>query len=222
MNNLLQLTTSLFDGIGKQGVSSQLGDELIAGLHGLNPDVRVNTRDFSASPVPYFDHGWLQALSTPATDRTDEQNAKVAYSDSLIAELQFADTIVIGVPMYNFAIPAMLKSWTDHIARAGVTFSYSDKGPVGLVTGKKVYVVLAMGGKHEEGVTDHIRPFLRTFLGFVGMTDIEFIVADGLNMGEVARMQGLQQARKQIEELLAVYSTRVHENDSDLAQEQAA
>jgi FMN-dependent NADH-azoreductase len=222
MNKVLQLTTSLFDGVGKQGVSSQLSDELIAGLQGLNPDVRVNTRDFSATPVPYFDHAWLQALSTPATDRTDEQNAKVAYSDKLIAELQLADTIVIGVPMYNFAIPAMLKSWTDHIARAGVTFSYSDKGPVGLVTGKKVYVVLAMGGKHEEGVTDHIRPFLRTFLGFVGMTDIEFIVADGLNMGEVARTQGLQHARRQIEELLADYSARDAEHDSDIAQEQAA
>src|SRR5688572_23429576 len=107
MNNVLQLTTSLFDGIGKQGVSSQLGDELVAGLRGLNPDLQVTTRDFFASPVPYFDHDWLQALSTPATDRTAEQSARVAYSDSLIAELQAADTVVIGVPMYNFAIPAM-------------------------------------------------------------------------------------------------------------------
>jgi FMN-dependent NADH-azoreductase len=222
MHNLLQLTTSLFDGPDKQGVSSQLSDELIAGLQGHSADLHVNTRNFSASPIPYFDHGWLQALSTPATDRSDGQNAKVAYSDSLIAELQAADTVVIGVPMYNFAIPAMLKSWTDHIARAGVTFSYGDKGPVGLVTGKKVYVVLATGGKHEEGVTDHLRPFLRTFLGFVGMTDIEFIVADGLNLGEAARQEGLQQARSRIEQLLADYAAHIHEPDIDLVQEQAA
>ena len=206
MNNLLQLTTSLFDGAGKQGVSSQLGAQLVARLKALNPGLQVNTRDFAASPIPYFDHDWLQALSTPATDRTAGQSAMVAYSDSLIVELQATDTVVIGVPMYNFAIPAMLKSWIDHIARAGVTFSYTDKGPVGLVTGKKVYVVLAMGGRHEEGVTDHIRPFLRTFLGFVGMTDIEFIVADGLNMGEEARAQGLRHAHEKMDALLAAHA----------------
>ena len=219
MKTLLQLTTSLFDGPAGQGVSSQLSAELIAGLHRSNADLQVNTRDFAASPVPYFDNTWLQALSTPATDRTAEQSVKVAYSDQLIAELQAADTVVIGVPMYNFAIPAMLKSWSDHIARAGVTFSYTENGPVGHMTGKKVYLVLAMGGQHEEGVTDHIRPYLRTLLGFLGMTDVEIIVADGLNMGEVARPQGLQQAREQIAALL---TRPTQSDDRVLNQEQAA
>jgi len=125
--------------------------------------------------------------------------------------------------MYNFAIPAMLKSWTDHVARAGVTFTYSDKGPLGLVTGKKVYLVLAMGGRHEEGVTDHVRPHLRTILGFLGLTDMEIVVADGLNMGEVARGQGLQQARQQIEALLAQgRATHAEIGEVALPQEQAA
>ncbi len=197
---VLQLKSSIFDSATAQGVSSQLSGELIEGLRAVHADVHVTTRDFSTAPVPYLDAAWLQALFTPAADRTQEQSEKVAYSDSLIAELQAADVVVIGVPMYNFAIPAMLKSWTDHVARAGVTFKYTDKGAVGLLGGKKVYLVVSTGGRHAEGVTDFIRPYLRTFLGFIGLTDIDIIVADGLNMGEVARAEGLQQARAQISE----------------------
>jgi FMN-dependent NADH-azoreductase len=223
MKNVLQLTTSLFDGAGKQGVSSQLSNELITGLRNINAGLQMKVRDFATNPAPYFDHAWLQALSTPATDRSDEQSAKVAYSDSLITELQAADTIVIGVPMYNFSIPAMLKSWIDHIARAGVTFTYTDKGPVGLVTGKKVYLVIAMGGVHEAGVTDHVRPYLRTLLGFLGMTDITMIVADGLAMGEESRTQGLQNARKQIETVLAeAHALQNQANVIEAVQERAA
>ncbi len=210
MNNLLQLTTSLFDSNGKQGVSSQLSAELISGLRDRNAGLNIDTRDFATQPVPYFDHAWLGALMTPATDRNDGQSAKINYSDNLIAELQAADTLVIGVPMYNFSIPAMLKSWIDHVTRAGVTFSYTEKGPVGLVTGKKVYLVLAMGGRHEEGVSDHVRPYLRTALGFIGITDIEIILADGLAMGDEARTHGLQQARKQIAAVIAA----VHSADA--------
>src|SRR5690606_23663506 len=108
----------------------QLSTELIAGLRMADSALQVHTRDFSAQPVPYFDGGHLQALITAADDRNPEQQRQVAYSDSLIAELQAADQLVIGVPMYNFAIPAMLKSWTDHVARAGVTFKYTETGPV--------------------------------------------------------------------------------------------
>ncbi|MDP1930064.1 MAG: NAD(P)H-dependent oxidoreductase [Gammaproteobacteria bacterium] len=200
---VLQLKTSLFDGAGNEGVSTQLSGELLSSLHKAHGNLHVTTRDFSTEPVPYLDGAWLKALSTPAVDRTQEQQDKVAYSDALIAELQAADVVIIGVPMYNFAVPGMLKSWTDHVARAGVTFKYTDKGAVGLVTGKKVYLVLAMGGRHDEGITDHMRPYLRTILGFLGLTEIEIVVADGLNMGETYRAQGLQQAREQIQNLLA-------------------
>ena len=201
MSKVLQLKTSIFDTQESQGVSSQLGAALVSRLREDNPEIAVVTRDFASDPVPYFDNAWLQALSTPPGERSDEQSAKVAYSDALIAEVQAADTIVIGVPMYNFAIPAALKSWTDHIARAGVTFRYTDTGAIGLLADKKVYVLLSTGGQHQEGVTDFLRPYLRTFLGFVGMKDVEFIVADGLNMGEAHRKEGLRKAHAQIQNL---------------------
>lgn len=201
MSKVLQLKTSIFDGPENQGVSSKLGDAVVARLREDEAQIALVTRDFSIDPVPYFDNAWLQALSTPPSERSAEQAEKVAYSDALIAEVQAADTLVIGVPMYNFTMPAALKSWTDHLARAGVTFRYTDSGPVGLLTGKKVYVVLSTGGQHREGVTDFLRPLLRTFLGLLGMQDVEFIVADGLNMGEVPRKEGLRKARAQIQNL---------------------
>jgi FMN-dependent NADH-azoreductase len=212
VTKILQLKSSIFDSPTAQGVSSQLSGELIEGLakdlRAVNASAQVTTRDFSTAPVPYLDAAWLQALFSPAADRTQEQSDKVAFSDGLIAELQAADVVVIGVPMYNFAIPAMLKSWTDHVARAGVTFRYTDKGAVGMLGSKKVYLVVSTGGQHVEGVTDFIRPYLRTFLGFIGLTDIDIMVADGLNMGEVPRAEGLQQAREQIRQVLASTAPR--------------
>lgn len=200
---ILQLKTSIFDGADNQGFSSQLSDELVAGLLKDDPEASVVIRDFSSDPVPYLDGAWLQALSTPAESRSDEQQQKVAWSDAAIAQLQQADTVVIGAPMYNFSVPAMLKSWTDHVARAGVTFKYTDQGAVGLLQNKKVYVVVSTGGLHEEGVTDFMRPYLRTILGFLGLSDISVIVADGLNMGEEHREKGLNQARQTIAGILA-------------------
>jgi len=200
---ILRLKTSIFDGTDNQGVSSQLSDELVAALLKDDPEASVVVRDFSSDPVPYLDGAWLQALSTPAESRTEEQQRKVAWSDAAIAELQQADTLVIGAPMYNFSVPAMLKSWTDHVARAGVTFKYTDQGSVGLLQNKKVYVVVSTGGLHAEGVTDFMRPYLRTILGFLGLSDITVIVADGLNMGEEPRDKGLSQARQTIAGILA-------------------
>ena len=202
---ILQLKTSIFDAVNNQGVSSQLSDELVAGLveNDTGESVNVRVRDFSQNPVPYFDGAWLQALSTPAEQRTPEQQRQAAWSDAAIAELQEADTVVIGAPMYNFAVPAMLKSWTDHVARAGVTFKYTEQGAVGLLQNKKVYVVVSTGGLHTEGVTDFMRPYLRTILGFLGLTDISIIVADGLNMGDELRSKGLAKARATIDALLA-------------------
>ncbi|MFM1895318.1 MAG: hypothetical protein RLZZ385_392 [Pseudomonadota bacterium] len=198
MTKLLQLKSSLFDA---NSVSNQLSDELLSllparGLH-------ITTRDFSSDPVPHLDGAWQQALSTPAADRSDEQQAKVAYSDSLIAQVQETDLLVMGAPMYNFTLPSMLKAWLDHLARAGVTFKYSEQGPVGLLTGKKVVVVATMGGHHEVGHTDHLRPYLKTMLGFVGLRDVEFAVAAGLNMGPEHRTNGLADARRQIRDIAA-------------------
>jgi FMN-dependent NADH-azoreductase len=203
MRTLLHITSSLFDAHDKQGVSTQLSHELIAGLTAADASLQVQARDFAQTPIPYLDNAWLGALFTPAEERSAEQAQKVAFSDALIAELKAADVLVLGVPTYNFSVPAMLRSWADHVARAGVTFKYTDKGAVGLAGQKKVYVVIASGGIHEEGGTDHVRPWLRTFLGFLGLSDVEFVVAGGLNMGESARAEGLQKARNQIAALLA-------------------
>lgn len=200
MTQVLQIKSSIFDDREHQGISSQLGDEVLARLS-RDAEIVVTVRDFSTDPVPYFDHDWLQALSTPADQRSEEQVSKVAYSDRLIAEVQQADVLVIGVPMYNFTVPAMLKSWTDHVARAGVTFRYTESGPVGLLDNKRVVLVLSTGGRHDEGVSDFMRPYLRTILGFLGLKDIEIVVADGLNMGEEPRREGLLRARQQIENL---------------------
>ncbi len=201
MLNVLQLKTSIFDDKNQQGVSSQLSDELLVQLRAQYPRLRLTQRNFSHSAIPYFDSSFLQALSTAKEQRSAAQAEKVAYSDSLIKEVEQADIIIIGAPMYNFAIPAMLKSWTDHIARAGVTFKYTEQGAVGLLKNKKAYVVLSTGGLHEEGVSDFIRPFLRTFLGFLGINDVEFIVANGLNMGEKPRAAGFALARQKIAQL---------------------
>ena len=200
MKTLLHLKTSLF---ADQGVSSQLADDL---LSRINPQGRywsVTSRDFSRDPVPHLDAAKLQALSTSAEQRNPGQQAQVAYGDALIAELQNAELLVIAAPMYNFGIPSMLKAWLDHVARAGVTFRYTAQGPVGLLNGKKVIVIATSGGKHQPGQTDHVTPYLRTMLGFLGLTDVEWIVAQGLNMGEEHKTVGLQEARRQIDALVA-------------------
>jgi FMN-dependent NADH-azoreductase len=210
MSHLLQIKASLFDSEKGQGVSSQLSGELIAKLAQLGIGSQVTLADFSVQPVPHLDAQRLQALMTPADRRTAAQADMVEYADGLISQLQDADELVIGVPMYNFAIPSMLSSWIDHIARAGVTFKYTDQGAVGLLTNKKVYLVVAMGGKHNEGETDHMRPYLRTVMGFLGLSDIEVIVADGLNMGEEARNLALANARTQIDQVVSLRKMQLH------------
>jgi FMN-dependent NADH-azoreductase len=179
MRNVLRITTSLFE---ENSISSQLTDELLAGLRAQGEEFDVKERNFHQDPVPHLDAAWLKALMAPAADRSDEQQGKVDYSDTLIAEIMAADTIVIALPMYNFSVPSMLKAWIDHIARAGVTFKYTETGAVGLLQDKKVYLVAAMGGVHESGTTDFLRPYMKLIMSFIGLDDVEFISADGLNM----------------------------------------
>ena len=142
----------------------------------------------------------VRVRDDPCDQRTAEQAARVALDDALIAELQAADTVVIGVPMYNFNVTAQFKNWIDAVARAGVTFKYTEKGPVGLLQGKKVYVVTSRGGIHRDQPSDQMTPYLRTVLAFLGMTDVSFVYAEGMAF---AAEQGLSQARAQIDELLA-------------------
>jgi FMN-dependent NADH-azoreductase len=159
-------------------------------------------RDLARQPHPVLDESALSALFTPAEARTPAQAARVALDDALIAEIQAADVVVLGVPMYNFGVTAQLKNWIDAIARARVTFQYTEKGPVGLLTGKTVYAVLARGGVHRDTERDSQVPYLKSVLGFLGMTDVHFVYAEGLAMGPAAEAQALASARAEIDQLL--------------------
>ena len=163
--------------------STRLADSITTRLKAANPGAVVELRDLAAHPHPVLDEAALGALFTPAEQRSPEQAARVALDDALIAQLQSADAIVLGVPMYNFGVPVQLKTWIDAIARAGVTFRYTENGPEGLVKGKKVYVALARGGVYRDTPADSQVPYLKGVLGFLGMTDVEFIYAEGLAMG---------------------------------------
>lgn len=163
--------------------STRLADSITARLKAANPAAVVELRDLAANPHPVLDEAAIGALFTPAEQRTPEQAARVALDDALIAQVQSADAIVLGVPMYNFGVPVQLKTWIDAIARAGVTFRYTENGPEGLLKGKKVYVALARGGIYRDTPADSQVPYLKGVLGFLGMTDVEFIYAEGLAMG---------------------------------------
>lgn len=195
MTTILQINSAA----RSQGAQSTLlADELTAKLQQSNPGAKVVVRDLLADALPHLDESVLGAFFTPADQRSAEQNAIVAKSDALIAELRAADIVVIGSPLYNFGVSSQLKSYFDWIARAGVTFRYTENGPVGLIEGKKVYVVSARGGKYAGTPNDSQTPFLRSFLGFLGMTDVTFIFAEGLNLGPDAQSAGLASAREAI------------------------
>ena len=199
--NILQINSSARRLQDDQGsVSTRLANELTAGLRAANPAATLTVRDLAVTPQPVLDEAALGALFTPADKRSPEQAARVALDDALIAELQAADAIVIAVPMYNFNVTAQFKNWIDAVARAGVTFKYTEKGPVGLVTGKKVFIVTSRGGIHRDQPSDVMAPYLRNVLAFLGMTDVEFVYAEGMAF---AVEQGLADARSQINQLLA-------------------
>ncbi|HJW04729.1 MAG TPA: NAD(P)H-dependent oxidoreductase [Azospira sp.] len=183
--------------------STRVADSITARLQAANPAAVLEVRDLATDPHPVLDEPALSALFTPADQRTPEQAARVALDDALIAQVQSADAIVLGVPMYNFGVPVQLKSWIDAIARAGVTFRYTEKGPEGLIKGKKVYVALARGGLYRDTPADAQVPFLKNVLGFLGMTDVEFIYAEGLAMGPDAATKAFAEAQAQIDAITA-------------------
>lgn len=174
--------------------STRVADSIVARLRSANPEARLTLRDLAGNPHPVLDEAALGALFTPAGKRTPAQTARVALDDALIAEVQAADVLVLGVPMYNFGVPVQLKNWIDAVARVGVTFRYTEKGPEGLLNGKKVYVALARGGRYRGTDADTQVPYLKMVLGFLGMTEVQFIYAEGLNMGAEAAKQGLAEA----------------------------
>lgn len=195
--NILQINSSARAAASH---STGLAKLLVERLQRQHPDARLTVRDLGLTPQPMLDEKALQALFTPAAQRTSEQAARVALDDALIAEIQGAEIVVLGVPMYNFGVPAQLKNWIDAIARVQVTFRYTDQGAQGLLQGKKVYVALTRGGIYRDTPNDTQTPYLKTFLGFLGMTDVKFFYAEGLAMGPDAEKNALASAHAQIAE----------------------
>ncbi len=183
--------------------STRVANQITARLQAANPGAILTLRDLAVTPHPLLDEAALGALFTPAASRSPEQAARVALDDALIAEIQAHDTIVLGVPMYNFGVPVQLKSWIDAIARAGVTFRYTASGPEGLLTGKTVYLALARGGLYRDTPNDSQVPYLKSVLGFLGLTDVRFIYAEGLAMGSEAAAKGFAQAEADLNAALA-------------------
>ena len=183
--------------------STHLATRLAERLRNADPEATLVVRDLNAVPHPVLDEAALDALFTPADQRTQEQAARVALDDALIAEIQAADVVVLGVPMYNFGVPAPLENWIDAISRAGVTFRYTEAGPEGLIKGKKVYVALTRGGKYRNTPADTQVPYLKTVFTFLGLTDVYFVYAEGLSMGADAEQMALASAYEQIEEAFA-------------------
>lgn len=198
--NILQINSSA----RSQGSeSTRLADQIVARLRQRQPDATLRVRDLAADPQPLLDEAALAALFTPASERSAAQAARVAIDDRAIGELQQADVLVLAVPMYNFTISAQLKNWIDAIARAGVTFRYTEKGPVGLLTGKTVYVALSRGGRYRDTELDTQVPYLRTVLGFLGMTEVHFLYVEGVAMGPEHVEQARRDAQRQLEEMVA-------------------
>jgi len=175
-------------------VSRDLADKIIARF---GDDITVTTRDL-ANGLPLIDEEWVGANFTPADARSDDQKAKLALSDDLVAELKAADTIVIGLPIYNFGVPAALKAWVDQVARAGVTFQYSEYGPKGLLDGKRAIVVVASGGTEAGSDIDFATGYIRHVLAFIGITEVDFVAADRMMIDADAT---LKSANTQVEAL---------------------
>src|SRR5437870_5090433 len=206
--NILQVNSSA----RREGSQSTLlANAIVSGLEAISPGATVTVRDLAHTPHPGLDDAALKALFTPVDQHTPEQGARVAQDDALIDEIRAADIVVLGVPMYNFGVSAQLKNWIDAVTRATVTFQYTANGPEGLLNGKKVYVALTRGGKYRNTPTDTQVPYLKTVLGFLGMTDVEFVYAEGLAMGTEAANEAMASAHQQIEVALASTQQRIEE-----------
>ena len=198
MAKVLYIQSSIF---GENGQSSQLAAYFIDQIKTKNPDAEIITRDVVADNLPHIDGNIAGAFFTPEADRSAEQQAIVDRSDTLIEELKSADQVIIGVPMYNYAVPSQLKAYFDQIARAGVTFKYTETGAVGLLDNKPVYLLTTRGGMHKDS-GDYQIPYVEQFLGFIGLTDIKTVYAEGLNMGEEQAAGATAQAKEAIKALV--------------------
>ncbi|APU29336.1 FMN-dependent NADH-azoreductase [Ectopseudomonas alcaliphila JAB1] len=182
-------------------VSRELTQQFIANWQAAHPADQVQVRDLAVEPVPHLDATLLGGWMTPSEQQNDAEKAALARSNQLTDELLAADVLVLAAPMYNFAIPSTLKAWLDHVLRAGVTFKYTETGPQGLLTGKRAFVLTARGGIYAGSALDHQEPYLRQALAFIGIHDVQFIHAEGLNLGAEFSEKGLAQAKAKLAEV---------------------
>lgn len=196
MFNILALTSSV---AGSASVSDPLVAEAIRQLRALHPDARLVQRDLATNPVPHLLPGTFAGVRAEAG--TPAEQAARALSDELIAEVNAADVIVIGAPMYNFSMPTTLRAWFDHVLRPRVTFAYGPDGPRGLVGDKPVIVIESRGGVYSEGPAasaDFQEPYIRLLLGFIGLTDVRFVRAERIGFGPEARAAAIEEATRAI------------------------
>ncbi|BAN47460.1 FMN-dependent NADH-azoreductase [Metapseudomonas resinovorans] len=179
-------------------VSRQLTQDFIAKWQTEHPADEITVRDLAVDQVPHLDADLLGGWMKPADQHSESEQAALQRSNLLTEELLAADVLVMAAPMYNFAIPSTLKSWLDHVLRAGVTFKYTETGPKGLLTGKRAFVLTARGGIYSGSALDHQEPYLRQAMGFIGIHDVTFIHAEGLNLGNEFQEKGLASARAQL------------------------
>ncbi len=173
---------------GAASNSIKLANAIVDKLREADPAAAVQVKDLTKSPFPHLEETHLNAFFTPVEKHTEADKEAIRHSNEAIHEIMHADVIVIGAPMYNFGIPSVLKAWFDHIGRAGITFKYTAEGPVGLVTGKKAYIAVATGGVYSSGdaaAADFVTPYIKTFLGFIGITDVTVVRAEGFAIPEL-------------------------------------
>lgn len=195
---VLHIDSGLFD----QSVSRQLSTAIVDQLRTSQPRLQVVYRDLAANPPGHLSAAALAAGSVPAEQRSAEQRAEVELTDTLLQEFLAAEVLVIGAPMYNFGIPSQLKAWFDRVLKAGVTFRYTEQGPVGLAGDKQVIIASARGGLYgDDAPADFQESYLRTLLGFAGITDVSVVRAEGVNLGDAPRQQALAQAHAAIADI---------------------
>lgn len=200
MSNVLVIESSA----RQQGsVSRRLAGEFIERWKAANPADQVVVRDVAANPLPHLDLDLLGGWMKPVEEQSDAEKAADARSRALIAELQAADVVVLTAPMYNFGVPSTLKAWVDHVCRAGVTFRYTENGPVGLLDGKRGVVVSARGGIHAGQPHDHVEPYLVSVLKFIGISEVDCVHAEGINLGAELAEKGVSAARDALQAVAA-------------------
>ncbi|AKJ42137.1 FMN-dependent NADH-azoreductase [Pragia fontium] len=197
MSNVLVIKSSILSNFSQSNI---LADFFVEQWRQEHPSDVITVRDLAANPIPVLDGELVGALRPSDQTLTARQQEALALSDTLIEELQSNDIIVMGAPMYNFNISTQLKNYFDLIARAGVTFRYTENGPVGLVTGKKVYILTSRGGIHKDSPTDLVAPYLKLFLGFIGITDVEFVYQEGVAYGPEVATKALEDAKSFIQQ----------------------